>query len=270
VERFRCIETGEEVAVKSFPEVSRERSASEIQNSFIREVTSLINLSHPCVLSLRGCSLPSGGRPPRIVTEFLGGGTLKDVLSVSGDRFDWWTSTQKAITIAGIISGMKYIHSQGIIHRDLKPSNILFDQYHEVKIGDVGSSRFYDTDVTLTGLMGTPLYMAPEMGGRNYDFKVDVYSFGIIVYEIVVGDGLFSGVESNKLELLAMMQNGKRPKIPSSVCRFARDLISKCWSHKAGDRPSFSDILAFLEKSDFKIFPDVNSREVQYYVEWVG
>jgi serine/threonine protein kinase len=79
---------------------------------------------------------------------------------------------------------MRYIHSKDIIHPDLKPANIFIDDDHRIRIGDFGSSRLFKAGVTMTNA-GAPLYMAPEMDGGHYDEKVDVYSFGLIMYEIV-------------------------------------------------------------------------------------
>jgi serine/threonine protein kinase len=139
---LRATETGEEIAVKKFPGASGKRTAAQIQEDFMREMTSLVILDHPCLLALKGYCLPAGTKGPKIITEFLGGGSLKDLLShesLPGNA--WWTPTRKAITITGIVMGMKYIHEHGIIHGDLKPGNILFDDEHWVKIADVGSSR---------------------------------------------------------------------------------------------------------------------------------
>jgi serine/threonine protein kinase len=198
------------------------------------------------------------------VTEYLGGGSLFEILS---NPPGWWTPTRKAQTIAGIVSGMIYIHSCDIIHRDLKPSNILFDDEHRVRIADFGSSRYYELDVTMTRSVGTPLYMAPELFTQvaHYTPSVDVYSFGLILYEVVVGDSVLSSPESQRSTYLLLGQ-GLRPEIPSSVSEGVRDLISRCWSRDSESRPSFRDILEDLQRLNFEIVEGVRSTEVRGFL----
>jgi serine/threonine protein kinase len=253
--------SGAEIAVKEFLVKS-----DRVQKDFLSEIEALKKLNHPCIVQLKGCCLPSGTESAKIVMEYVGGGTLKNLLRTDIRPPRWWTATRKAITIAGIVLGMKYIHSEGFIHRDLKPTNILLDDDRDVKISEFGSSRLYQADSTMTGA-GTPLYMAPEVDEGHYDGKVDVYSFGIIVYEIVSGNGIFSN-DGNKFKLFGMMQSGKRPDIPDFVLPFSRELIEKCWSEEASNRPSFSEIWRKLEEAEFKFMEGVDSHAVKGW--WGG
>jgi serine/threonine protein kinase len=253
--------------VKSLPIFQTGEDAEKVQKNFIREVSSLIELRHPCILELKGCCLPCKGEGPKIVTKFLGGGSLKSILG-SSKAPRGWTGSRKANAISGIVLGMIYVHSKGIIHRDLKPGNILFDDEFHVKIGDFGSSRIYEVDVQKTSGVGTPLYMAPEVYGGEYGPKVDVYSFGIILYEIVVGNGLFSG-PGEKGKLFLDLQKGWRPAIPSEVKEVSRRLIEKCWSENPEVRPSFSEIWEELAKSNFEVVGGVDAVEVRYFPQMV-
>jgi serine/threonine protein kinase len=256
----------EEIAVKSFSFGTNSAKNEEIQQKFMREVENLINLHHPCIVSFKGCCLPTGGEGPKIVTEFAGNGSLKPVLR-SKPPPRWWTDGRKVTSIAGIVLGMKFIHSQGLIHRDLKPENILVDDDFRIRIADFGSSRIFEEGVTLTEA-GTPLYMAPEVRTQHYDDKVDVYSFGLILYEIVVGDGLFSG-PGNKMDLFVNLQTGWRPIIPKGVESVSKELIERCWSQNPEERPSFGEIWSSMEKSDFRLLPGVEQGEVEGFVVWV-
>jgi serine/threonine protein kinase len=227
---FRHRTTNEKVAIKSLPLPEQDFSEADldrIQKTFMREISSLIELSHPCILDLKGCCLPTMGKGPKIVTEFLSCGSLKKILGSGENALERLSGNEKAIIIAGIVLGMIYIHSKGIIHRDLKPDNVFLDSEFRVKIGDFGSSR--EIDVTMTALSGTPLYMAPEVWDLHYDKKADVYSFGLILYEIVVGDGLFSN-GSKKGRLFIDLQKGWRPPIPDEVSEVSKRLIEECWS----------------------------------------
>jgi serine/threonine protein kinase len=163
---------------------------------------------------------------------------------------------------------MKHIHSKGIIHRDLKPENILLDSEGRVRIADFGCSRLFEPGITLSSA-GTPLYMAPEIIGGHYDGKVDVYSFGLILYEIIVEDGLFSS-PSDKLRLFLDLQNGWRPDIPEGVMQVSKDLITRCWDQRSSHRPTFEEIWKILCAADFRVIPDFDIVQVDLFLLWVA
>jgi serine/threonine protein kinase len=129
------------------------------------------------------------------------------------------------------------------MHRDLKPSNVLIDANHRICICDFGSSRFANVDQTLTGggAVGTMCYMAPEQWGEdNYTGKVDIYSFALILYEIVVGALVFS-LTLDIPRLIGQVVLGKRAEIPEFVCPFVQEIIGCCRSGDAkSSRPSTS------------------------------
>lgn len=121
-----------------------------------------------------------------IITEYLSGGSLRAFLHKLERTA---LPMQKLIAISlEIARGMEYIHSQGVIHRDLKPENILFDEEFCLKIADFGiacEAAFCDS---LAEDPGTYRWMAPEMIKRKaYNRKVDVYSFGLVLWEMVTG-----------------------------------------------------------------------------------
>ena len=101
-----------------------------------------------------------------------------------------WSPTKKYICLLGISDAMRFLHKCGIIHRDLKPQNILVDSNFYPKVCDCGLSRCF----SMTGQIGTPLYMSPEMFEDEEHFgpAVDVYAFAILAYEIVTGKEPFA------------------------------------------------------------------------------
>jgi serine/threonine protein kinase len=153
---------GWQIAVKSFPKLSPDE-----ETIFWCEVDALVRLDHPCIVPFFGFLLQVPLRDRRISTRFMAGGSLKEVLA---SRPAGWTSTAKSIVVAGIASGLARRYESGIIHCDLKPGNILLDENRRPQICHFGSSREQTLGTTITGRVGTPLYMAPELNGHDdYD-----------------------------------------------------------------------------------------------------
>lgn len=121
-----------------------------------------------------------------IITEYLSGGSLRAFLHKLEHKT---LSLDKLISIAlDITRGMEYIHSKGVIHRDLKPENILFDEDFSVKIADFGIACDEAYCDALAEDTGTFRWMAPEMiKHKPYGRKVDVYSFGLVLWEMLTG-----------------------------------------------------------------------------------
>ena len=192
-----------------------------------------------------------------IVMEYIPCGCLKEVLVKPPD---WLDSISKIKIICGIALAMDFIHSNGIIHRDLKPANVLLDREHLPRVSDFGSCRLFDTNCTLTP------YAAPEVCGNDYTTKMDVYSFGVMLYEIVTGKLAFRNF--NRLSLMKnVCIDGVREPIPDTVTAFAKDLIERCWSHDPESRPSFSDIRTLLKENAHQLFSDADPAGISDFRE---
>ena len=153
---------------------------------FDREAKILAKLSHPNIVGVIDSGEENG--LPFLVLEYIPGGTLKQKLS--GEPIPWREAARILLPIA---QALEYAHQQGIIHRDVKPSNILLTESDVPMLSDFGIAKMLEADETLeltgTGVgVGTPDYMAPEQGlGRKVDQRADIYSLGIIYYEMLTG-----------------------------------------------------------------------------------
>lgn len=218
--------------------------AFRLEKQFTREVTLLSHLYHRNVIKLVG----AWKKPPVfcIITEYLSGGSLRSFLHKLEHKS---LPLPKLIAIAlDIARGMEYIHSQGVIHRDLKPENILFDEEFCVKIADFGIACEVAYCDTLAEDPGTYRWMAPEMiKHKPYGHKVDVYSFGLVLWEMVTGTMPYEEMTPIQAAF-AVVDKNLRPTIPPECPTALRVLIEQCWALNPEKRPEFWQIVKVLEQ----------------------
>lgn len=170
------------VAVKVLPR--HMSSSEEFVNRFQREAKLLAQLQHPHILPV--FDYGEAGGYPYIVMPFVNSGTLAELIQ---KRKLSLVEVRRIMTQLG--DAMGYAHACGMIHRDIKPSNVLIDERGNCLLTDFGLARMAEsaTKITSSGaVMGTPAYMSPEQGaGSNIDHRSDIYSLGVILYEMVTG-----------------------------------------------------------------------------------
>jgi hypothetical protein len=240
-------------------------------SQLMREVQTLVTLNHPCIVRIRNFFLPSKSEPAEIHMEYASNGSLDRIFNLvrQGAKPSFWTPTGIGIIICGIVLGMRFMHAHDYIHQDLKPSNILLDGNGRTLIADFGTSRCKAVDHTPTHDTGTPHYAAPELFEEDSRTeKVDVFSFGLIVFEILVGYAVFAkGLMP--AEIIRSHKKGERPIIPNTVEPVMKTLIERCWSPNPSNRPSFNDILQSIDSNDFRIIPEADSTTIGLYVRGV-
>ncbi|KAF9590001.1 hypothetical protein IFM89_030151 [Coptis chinensis] len=238
---------GEAVAVKIIrqPEDDEDGTmAACLEKQFKREVTLLSRLRHQCVIRLVGACRKSPVFC--IVTEYLSGGSLRAYLhKLEGESLP----LDKLIAIAlDIARGMEYIHSQGVIHRDLKPENILFDEYSSLKVADFGIACEESFVDSLIEDPGTYRWMAPEViKHKPYGRKVDVYSFGLVLWELVAGVIPYEDMTPVQAAF-AVVNKNLRPAIPANCPPALQALIEQCWALRPEKRPDFWQIVKVFEQ----------------------
>ncbi|XP_066311357.1 serine/threonine/tyrosine-protein kinase HT1-like [Miscanthus floridulus] len=181
-----------------------------------------------------------------VITEFLSGGSLGAFLHKLDHKA---LPLDKIISISlDIARGMAYIHSEGVVHRDVKPDNIIFDEEFSAKIVDFGVACEEDHCEPLANDTGTFRWMAPEMmKHKAYGRKVDVYSFGLILWQMFSGTIPYE--ELNPFQAaFAVFDKNVRPKIPTSCPAPVRLLIEQCWASHPEKRPDFCQIVQILKK----------------------
>lgn len=220
--RARDTELGRTVALK----VQRAGSfaSDEDVERFLREARSVAQLKHPAIVSLYDTGHTEDG-VCFLVTEFIAGETLEKKLQTA--RFD---DGAAARLVAEIADALQYAHEQGVVHRDVKPSNILLDGQGRPHIMDFGLAK-RDAGETITSegrLMGTPAYMSPEQAGghpHEVDARSDVYSLGVVLYEMLTLERPFQG--NRRLLLLQVLEDEPRPPRQLNE-KIPRDLQTIC------------------------------------------
>eukprot|EP01087_Luapelamoeba_hula_P014010 TRINITY_DN4045_c1_g1_i2.p1 TRINITY_DN4045_c1_g1~~TRINITY_DN4045_c1_g1_i2.p1 ORF type:complete len:1175 (+),score=133.84 TRINITY_DN4045_c1_g1_i2:590-4114(+) len=227
-----------DVAVKRF---MKQQLSERHLLDFRAEVAFLSEMHHPNIVLFIGACM----RQPNlcIVTEYVKQGSLKDVLMNKSIKLPWQTRMKIA---KGAALGVYYLHSLDpvILHRDLKSSNILIDENWNAKVADFGFARIKQDNATMTRC-GSPCWTAPEIiKGEKYTEKADVYSFGIILWEILTRQQPYKGL--NFMNVGIDVINGARPKIPSNTpARYAK-LMTRCWHANEARRPSMKKIINFF------------------------
>lgn len=208
VYKARDRETGEIIALKVLKtEIASDQAMME---RFKNELLFARKITHKNVCRVHDFNRIGG--IACISMEFVEGESLRSVLNRFGGL-----PPRKGIDVAlQICSGLKEAHAQGIVHRDLKPENVMIDAQGNVKIMDFGIARSMEAATRLTGSMvGTPAYMAPEqVAGKPVDFRTDVYSLGLMLYEIFTGSQVF---QADTPVAVALKQMREAPPPPHEI-----------------------------------------------------
>jgi serine/threonine-protein kinase len=171
-----------------FPELSTDRNFVE---RFRREAQAAANLSHPNIVSIYDWGEEEGTY--FIVMEYVEGRTLGQMIRREGPLM----AVRAAEIGADVAAALAFAHRSGVVHRDVKPGNVLISPNGQVKVTDFGIARAAnsDQDLTQTGaVMGTATYFSPEQAqGHRVDPRSDIYSLGVVLYEMVAGRPPFSG-----------------------------------------------------------------------------
>ncbi|KAH7294162.1 hypothetical protein KP509_28G059000 [Ceratopteris richardii] len=247
---FHGLWYGSDVAVKVFTE---QEYSQELLADFRKEVALMKRLRHPNIVLFMGAVTSPAHLS--IVTEFLPRGSLFRLLHRNTQGMDWRRRSRMALDIA---RGMNYLHhcNPPIVHRDLKSSNLLVDKNWTVKVADFGLSRMkHATFLTAKSGRGTPQWMAPEvLRNEPSDEKADVYSFGVIMWELATEEIPWDGLNAMQVVGAVGFMN-QRLQIPSKVEPEWANLIESCWNSDPKLRPPFQDITERLKEMQKQFLP---------------
>lgn len=247
------------VAIKVLNRGSTTDERAVLEGRFIREVNMMSKVKHENLVKFIGaCKDPL----MVIVTELLPGLSLRKYLnSIRPKKLETDVVLSYALDIA---RAMDCLHANGIIHRDLKPDNLLLTANQKsVKLADFGLAREETLTEMMTAETGTYRWMAPELYStvtlrqgekKHYNNKVDVYSFGIVLWELLTNRMPFEGM-SNLQAAYAAAFKQERPTIPDDIAPDLAFVIQSCWVEDSNLRPSFSQIIRMLNQYLFTLHP---------------
>ncbi len=240
------------VAIKFLPEVDKDNSDTVAR--FDREIHMISHLEHPHIVPVYGFGDYHGN--PFIIMRHMNGGTLRDYFQ------DGKLNLRRIMAVVDqIVTAIDYAHSQDIIHRDIKPSNIFLDERENAYLADFGLAKTvsgsYDLTRTDEGISGTPEYMSPEqVRGLRLDGRTDIYSVGVIVFQLMSGHPPFSGQNPMDTVLKQISDpvpsiRSYQPDLPPDIDRVFNRVLSKDVSERyETGRDFYNDLESVL--SDFE------------------
>lgn len=198
---------------------------------FEREVEVISSLEHPHILPIYDYGEADG--VPFIAMRFLGGGSMAQMVRRGVPKLEDLVKPFQQVSEA-----LDYAHQQGIIHRDLKPGNIMLDEHSNAYLSDFGIARVMGSNLTGSAIIGTPAYMSPEQAhGINIDARSDIYSLGIVLFELITGREPYQA--ETPMSLLMMQINEPIPPISEfrdGVPPIVQDVINTATAKNPDDR----------------------------------
>jgi serine/threonine protein kinase len=240
--------TGREVALKTIePEVFRDPEFGAVYRTQFQNEASLAGkLRHPYIVAILDAVVAEDSG--HIAMEYVKGGDLTE-----------HTKPDKLLPVADVLQigfkccgALEYAASQGIVHRDIKPANLMISEGTDVKISDFGAAYLRKTQAVQSAAMGSPYYMSPEqISGREVGFHSDMYSLGVVLYELLTGKKPYT---ADTLEALGMKVRGDDPVPPSQVKKGVPKsldpIIAKAMAKKPEHRfPTWGDFALALSNA---------------------
>src|SRR5271155_1632073 len=234
VDKARDTVIGRTVALKSFLQGFGKNS----EQQFLGEAQTIGRLSHASIAQLYDVST---GGTPFLVMEFVSGKNLEQMLAQSPVPF-----ASAAVWAADLASALAYAHRAGIIHGDVKPSNIRVTENDQVKLIDFGVARFASQVSGSDRVLGTPAYLSPEqIEGRKQDGRSDLFSLGIVLYEMITGVRPFAGDSLGEVCAQILTADPIRPsKLNPAVPAALDRIIARCLAKNPDERYQSGNDLA--------------------------
>ncbi|PKC54891.1 kinase-like protein [Rhizophagus irregularis] len=229
---YKATWEGTDVAVKKL------RDSQNISKHFLNELRSLYQCKNYWVIDCYGITQDPITKEYMLILPYAEGGNLHDYLQKNFINLRW---DGKLFILQGILFGLENIHKNNFIHRDIHSGNMLLSNT-DWKVGDLGLSQPANNTLSNNEIYGVIPYIAPEIfKGAAFSKESDIYSFGMIMWELTTGCKPFANIEHN-LELIYEIIDGKRPEITNDTPECFINLMKKCWDSDPLKRPTRYEI----------------------------
>ena len=248
------------------------------------EAEQLSKLNHPTIEKFYGFNISKNPENPMLFSESYSFQSLKKIIENErkGNRDLDWNNTTKLINIYGIAVGMKYLHENGIHHPALNPKNIHVDSNYQPKLSGIGiytrpqTSQIF-SKLTSVGINEKYYYFSPEYlrGSKHITEKSDVYSYAVVVYEILTNKKPYKLNNTNRkddctFEFVSNKEKGEyQPIFDDEIPGFYMEIIQKCMSQNPEERPSFSYIVEKLENDSSSLKDDFDENSFKNYQKFI-
>jgi hypothetical protein len=243
--------------------VGHSRESAEV---FLDFIGPFLSFSHPYVMPILKVIPPTKTQGPIVITGYSKYGSLADVLTKVhlNNPPDIWNNTTKLRMIISMVLGLTYLHNQKLVHQELKPTDLIVQDDGSIRICGYLTNILEQFKYIQASEVGTSSYMAPEIydketaTGKTQDPKTDVFSFGLILYELLCGGKVFPTTSSAATIMRKAMSNKPRdrPVIPRTMHPLLREIISLSWNATPSKRPTFDWIWQKMREIQFQFFED--------------
>lgn len=226
------------VAIKLFP---RELASGEARQRFLREARVVGQIAHPSIITLHDMGIDEASETPYLVMEFVEGQPLDKILERGS-----LPVTKACAWAAEVATALGIAHRRGVIHGDVKPANILITDDSRIKLTDFGMARLASGESKDTPLLGTPAYWCPEqILGKSQDARSDIFSLGVVMYEMVTGQRPFDadslqGICARIMSSTPLPPSHANPSVPGAF----NDLVASCLTKDPAQRCGSAESLA--------------------------
>ncbi|KAI9286216.1 kinase-like domain-containing protein [Umbelopsis sp. AD052] len=254
--------SGKVIAIKILNLDTAEDDVTDIQN----EITLLSDLTRSESVNItpyHGCFLNK--TKLWIIMDFAGGGSVRNLMKAGKIEEKYI-----AVIAREVLMALKFLHKHKIIHRDIKAANILMTDEGNIQLCDFGVAGQTSMNcLKRNSFVGTPYWMAPEVirEGALYDFKADIWSFGITIYEIATGNPPLAN--QDPMRAIIMIPRSKPPQLEGQFSAAIKEFVEQCVNEEPDERPSADDLLKskfirFASKTSSTILIDL----IRRYEEW--
>lgn len=257
------LRTGRSVAVK---EIYLSKLTERGLVMFHREVQMMASLAERFIIPFVGFTVDP---PYSIITEYMPNGALIEYIDKRTRKFAL-SGTHMSIIAVSLAWALLSLSLRQIVHRDVKCDNVLLDERWLPNLCDFGIARCVAKDRRMSNGCGTVTHMAPEVmrNGHPYGVECDVYSYGVMLYEMLDGHRAWTGHTKPEIKE-AVGLNGKRPEFLSNKSKLPKplvELIMECWDEDVRKRPTFKDIIDRFRKGQV-FFPGTDTDRVKEFVQ---